>query len=198
MIPSHWPIFAPRTPRIKIWECYPPQSSINFPEYEANDLLLSDVKITNLLKSDKEDRLRKQAEILLTVPIRSWTPALAEAASTHWSSRVITETLTEIEVFFVDAESFQTFLHLIAPAVRCRSSINKVGNKTACTTGWVQINREWFHANQMVQRWCPLRCNRRLPFTTKINTNMKLWHPQEIKVAYLLKISLVLVVSVGS
>jgi hypothetical protein len=54
----------------------------------------------------------------------------------------MTETLTEIEVFFVDAESFQTFLHLIAPAVWCRSSINQVSNKTARTTGWVQINRE--------------------------------------------------------
>jgi len=124
---------------------------------------------------------------------------LAEAASTHWNSKVMTGTLTEIEVFFVDAESFQTFLHLIAPAVRCRSSINQVSNKTICTTGWVQINREWFHANQMVQRWSPLRCNARLPFTIKINTNMrKLQHPQELTGAYLLKISLVLVASVGS
>jgi len=70
---------------------------------------------------------------------------------------MVTDTLTEIKVFFVDAESFQTFPHLIAPAVRCRSSINQVSKKTTCTTWWIQINREWFHANQMVQRWCPLR-----------------------------------------
>jgi hypothetical protein len=51
----------------------------------------------------------------------------------------------------------------------------------------------------MVQRWSPLSCNRRLPFTRKINTNMmKLQHPQDLTGAYLLKISLVLVASVGS
>lgn len=124
---------------------------------------------------------------------------LTEATSTCWNSHVMTETLTEIKVFFVDAESFQTFPHLIAPAVWCRTSINQMCNKTTCTTGWVQINREWFHANQLVQRWGPLRCNRRLPFTIKVNTNIrKLWHSQELTAAYVLKISIILVTSVNS
>lgn len=173
IIASHWPIFAPRTLRIGIETVIHLRAA---PTFLSMKLVIYFHLVSRLQIFWNQTRKRdwhSKWKYLWQFPSGRELQTLAEAASTYWNSKVVTDTLTEIKVFFVDAESFQTFLHLIAPAVWCRSRINQVSNKTTSTTGRVQINREWFHANQMVQRWCPLRRNRRLPFTTKINTNMR-------------------------
>jgi hypothetical protein len=167
MIVSHRPIIAPRTPRIKTESVIHLRAALTFLSMKQMIYFRTVSRLQIFWNQRGKRNWDRKGKYSCQFPSGRELQTLAEAASKYWNSKVMTETLTEIKVFFVDAESFQTFLHLIAPAVRCRSSINQVSNKTTCTTGWVQINREWFHAYQLVQGWCPLRCNRRLPFTIK-------------------------------